>query len=354
MWASNDDPPACWICYERAFVAEAGAHSAGPLLRACACRGPDASFSHLPCLVKYAGANGTASRRKSWRQCPTCKQDYTGELQLGLARARWELVRGRAVEDGERLEAVDDLARALHDAGDFDGALPLFEEALAVERRIHGDDHPGTLTSICNLATLHSAMDNDGLALPLYTEALANSRRVLGDEDRATLTVIGNVAAMHSDMGTHGLALPLYKEALAGRRRVLGNAHPHTLHALYNMAILRDNMGEHAAAATLMREALAGRRRVLGEDHPSTQAAIAAMDKIEEMLAEKAAVAAVAEEEEEDGEEGGEEEEEDGEAGGEEEEEDGEEGGEEEEQDGEEEGEEETMYQRLAKRHRRA
>jgi hypothetical protein len=82
-------------------------------------------------------------------------------------------------------------------------------------------------------------------------------------------------------------------------------------------------MGEHVAAATLMREALAGRRRVLGEDHPHTQAMIAWMDRNEENRAvEVAAVAA------EEGEEEGK--------------------GEEEEAEG------ETMYQRLAKRHRRA
>ena len=110
MSASGDDlGPACWICHDHALAIEAGAHSAGPLLRACACRGPDASFSHLACLVEYAqhaGANRATSQGTSWSQCPTCKQDYTGELQLGLARARWELVRGRAVEDGERRDAM--------------------------------------------------------------------------------------------------------------------------------------------------------------------------------------------------------------------------------------------------------
>jgi tetratricopeptide (TPR) repeat protein len=320
MLASGDDPgPACWICYERAFVAEAGAHSAGPLLRACACRGPDASFSHLPCLVKYADANQTASGAKSWWQCPTCTQDYTGELQLGLARARWELVHGRAAEDVERREAARDLAMALQDAHDFDGALPLFEEALAVERRINGDDHPNTLSCIGNLAALHSFMGNHDLALPLYTEVLVKSRRILGDEDPGTLNSIGNLAIVHSDMGTLeglDLALPLCKEALAGRRRLLGNTHPDTMASIYNMAILRDDMGEHAEAKTLMREALAGRRRVLGEDHPHTQATIEAMDVMEENLLAEEEVAEEEEEEEEQG--------------------------------------EETMYQRLAKRHRRA
>jgi hypothetical protein len=252
--SSGDGPPACWICYERAFVAEAGVHSAGPLLRACACRGPDASFSHLPCLVKYAGAKySTASGGKSWRHCPTCKQEYTGELQLGLARARWELVRGRVMEDLERREAARDLAMALQDAHDFDGALPLFEEALAVERRINGDDHPNTLIAIGNLANLHSEMHNNDLALPLHTEALAGRRRLLGDEDPQTLTSISNLAAVHSDMGTHGLALPLCEEALAGRRRVMGNAHPDTLSAISSIAIVRDRMGEAASTRQRLR-----------------------------------------------------------------------------------------------------
>jgi tetratricopeptide (TPR) repeat protein len=313
MAASGDDPPACWICYERAFVAEAGAHSAGPLLRACACRGPDASFSHLPCLVKYASANQDASQGKSWWQCPTCKQGYTGELQLGLARGHWGLVRGRAVEDIERRHAVNNLAMALQGAGEFEGTLPLFEEALAVERCIHGDDHANTLGSISNLATAHSAMGNHDLALPLHTEALAGNRRLRGDEDSRTLTVINNLAVVYSRMSTHGLALSLYEEALAGRRRVLGNAHPHTLSTINSMALSRYCMGEHAAAAALMREALVGRWRVLGEDHPRTQASVASMSMIEKKLLSEAVAAA------EEGEE-----------------------------------EEETMYQRLAKRHRRA
>ena len=63
-----------------------------------------------------------------------------------------------------------------------------------------------------------------------------------------------------------------------------------------------------------MRVALVGRRRVLGEDHPSTQTTIAEMDVMEQNLLAKEEVAEEEEEEEE---------------------------------------EEETMYQRLAKRHRR-
>jgi tetratricopeptide (TPR) repeat protein len=307
----------CWICYGRAFAAKAGAHSAGPLIRACACRGPDNNFSHLPCLVKYAGTNNIASEGKSWWQCPTCKQDYTGELELGLARAQWELVRGEGLDDHDRYRAANNFAVALHTARDYGGALPLFEEALAVQRRNEGDDHPNTLSSISNLATLHCVMGICDLALSLHTEALAGSRHILGDEDPYTLSSISNLATLHSRMGNHDLALPLYEEALAASRRVLGNAHQQTLTFIGNMAVLRNDMGEYVAAAMLMREALAGQRQVLGEDHPLTQSSLDAMDRIGKNLAAEVAVVAAEE-------------------------------GEEEEQE-----EHETMYQRLAKRRRR-
>ena len=278
--SANDRAPACWICYECAFAAEAGAHSAGPLLRACACRGPDASFSHLPCLVKYAGANGTESEGESWWQCPTCKQAYTGELQLGLARARWDLVHGRAeAADGERRLAANDLlvslqdhVISLRDARDLDGALPLAEEALAVERRINGDDDPSTLSCISNLASLYGDMGNHDQALPLHTEALAGSRRLRGDDHPDTLSCISNLASLHGDMGNHDLALPLHTEALAGSRRLRGDDHPNTLSCISNIGYLHFVTGDHDLALPMCEEALAGRRRVLGSAHPDTLA----------------------------------------------------------------------------------
>ena len=65
--------------------------------------------------------------------CPTCKQDYTGRVQLGMARAHWKLVCERPVEDDERLMAADDLAMALKDSDDYEAALPLHEEGRVVD-----------------------------------------------------------------------------------------------------------------------------------------------------------------------------------------------------------------------------
>ena len=109
-----------------------------------------------------------------WKQCRTCEQDFTGDMQLGLAEAHWEVVRGLAAEEAERLFAMGELARALQDClGDYEAALPLLEECLAVTRRMVGDQHPNTLATIGNLADLHRAMGHLEQALALGTEALA-------------------------------------------------------------------------------------------------------------------------------------------------------------------------------------
>ena len=67
-------------------------HSASAaLLRGCACRG-SAGHMRVACLVEAAQAMA-----KMWRACPacpTCKQLWTGSLQLALCRARSELAPG--------------------------------------------------------------------------------------------------------------------------------------------------------------------------------------------------------------------------------------------------------------------
>ena len=68
------------------------------------------------------------------------------------------------------------------DQGEYDRALPLYEECLAKRKRVLGDHHPFTLTSLNNLAALFKSKGEYDRALPLYEECLAKSKRVLGDE----------------------------------------------------------------------------------------------------------------------------------------------------------------------------
>lgn len=81
--ANVADRPTCYICCE-----PEGRLRSQQLLRGCACRGTHAGYAHLSCLVAAAQYNA-----ESWTVCSTCRQRFTGAVQLGLARARWQRVR---------------------------------------------------------------------------------------------------------------------------------------------------------------------------------------------------------------------------------------------------------------------
>jgi hypothetical protein len=132
----------CWVC----LGDEEEGH---PLLRGCACRG-SAGWQHINCLVEVA-----TRKRAQWTRCPTCKQHWVGEVQLGLAHARFKRTRARPIADFERLTATAEFATALCDCcGDLSAAQPLYEEVLAVKRRTTGPRDPCTLVSI-NVGTVN-------------------------------------------------------------------------------------------------------------------------------------------------------------------------------------------------------
>ena len=99
-------------------------------------------------------------------------------------------------DNWERRDAMHMLALALqYCSHEHETALPLFEECLAVTRRVVGDEHPNTLAIIANLATVHCAMDNLEQALTLGNEAFVVRRRTLGRKHPDTLVSICNLAA---------------------------------------------------------------------------------------------------------------------------------------------------------------
>ena len=83
------------------------------------------------------------------------------------------------MEDGGRMGAANNLGTALQESSDYEGALPLFEECMAVHRRVRGGEHRNTLASIGNLADLHRVMGRHEQALELQIECREAKRRTL-------------------------------------------------------------------------------------------------------------------------------------------------------------------------------
>jgi Tetratricopeptide repeat len=63
-----------------------------------------------------------------------------------------------------------------------------------------GDDHPNTLGSTNNLATVRRALGDLDDARELLERALAGYRRVLGENHPATLTAMNNLAEVRREI----------------------------------------------------------------------------------------------------------------------------------------------------------
>ena len=265
----------CWVCCE-------GSSAARPLLTTgCACRG-SAGLAHLECLVAAATHDV-----ECWTTCPTCRQEYTGAADVGLARARWALVRGRPAEDEERLFVANNLAVTLKEsAGDNEGALALLLEVLAVRRRALPPGAPpdaGTIDSMINAALQHLEMGHLADALPLGEAAVAAARLTWGDAHEDTLVALASLGAVHNGLRDWGAARPLLEEALAARRRTLGAGHLETMNSMHLLGRCLVGQGERRAGLALLTEAATTSRRVLGAAHPSTAHFVAEMLRVEEV-----------------------------------------------------------------------
>jgi hypothetical protein len=81
---SDSTAAACWICLDD------GPDDAGkPTVRDCSCRGSDAGFAHISCIVEYATRKSLENSDNNnyvelgvpWMKCPNCNQCYTGQLR---------------------------------------------------------------------------------------------------------------------------------------------------------------------------------------------------------------------------------------------------------------------------------
>ncbi len=214
------------------------------------------------------------------------------ELERLLAGANFTNLGVRSLDRNvlqRALEAIDKefgaqplvQARLFQTAADTLGGLglnergaPAQQRALEIRRRILGDDHPDTLTSIRNTGRLLMRQSELAEAEPYVREALERSRRVLGDDHPDTLTSINSMGALREGQGNLADAEPYYRECLGRRRRVLGDDHPDTLTSVNNVGVLLLNQGKADEAEPYLREAVEKSRVILGDDHPGTLTSI--------------------------------------------------------------------------------
>ena len=131
-------------------------------------------------------------------------------------------------QEEEECKMMNALGSLFGFKGEYDCALPLYQECLEKRKRILGDDHPDTLASINNLAALFRSKCEYDHALPLYEECLEKRKRMLGDDHPDTLWSQNAFAFVLFLQGECARALPLLDQSLAKAKVILGDNHSST------------------------------------------------------------------------------------------------------------------------------
>jgi tetratricopeptide (TPR) repeat protein len=166
---------------------------------------------------------------------------------------------------------MKDLARAVADGGNLNGAIPLMRRAVSMERALYpGEPHPDLAEVLNDMGLLLDERgDLDG-SEKFYRESLAMYQRLLGDKHPYVATGLENVALILQDKGDLAGAETLYMQSLHMRAELVGETHPEYALTLFNIALLQYDRGETEEAFANIRRVLAIYRKVYSADEPET------------------------------------------------------------------------------------
>jgi len=155
---------------------------------------------------------------------------------LPQAKNSAALIEQWSIESVEAARLLNDVGIFLENQGEYKEAHGLIGRALDLDRKVQGEEHPDTATSVNNLAFLYARQGRYAEAEPLYEQGLAIRRKVLGEEHPDTVGSVNNLAGLYESQGRYAEAEPLYKQALMISVKVLGKEHPTTLTIAKNYA----------------------------------------------------------------------------------------------------------------------
>jgi len=183
-------------------------------------------------------------------------------------RAVTEIARKRETTNAAGL--CNTLGYHLWMIGDYSGARPYWERALAIHEKDLGAEHPDTARSLNNLGALLQSQGDLVAARPYYERALAIREKVLGAEHPDTALSLNNLGFLLQRQGDLATARPHFERALAIWEKALGAEHPNTARSLNNLGFLLRSQGDLAAARPYFERALAILEKALGAEHPDT------------------------------------------------------------------------------------
>lgn len=222
----------------------------------------------------------TQADRDAFARCRELQAagDWTGAREI--ARELATAFAG-AVPSQHRLAFANELANLEQRLGNYDAALPAYEDTLATARELLGDSAAPVAQIQNNLAALLQVLGDFQKAERLNRDALRIRETIEGKGGLGTVPAMNNLAVLLWCIGDLGGAESLLREGLAIRTRHLGGEALDTARSKANLGGLLFYRNRIDEAAPFVREAVAVFERESGPAHPDTLEAVLFLGEIE-------------------------------------------------------------------------
>ncbi len=227
------------------------------------------------------------------QETETPNQDFvTNLLRLSAVRGARERpqearsLRDEALEilhrketDNQRMASLlNEMGLLLLDRGDLDTAAAIFEESVAMKRRLHGNSDASLSIALTNLGKIYEALGEYQKAEAAYGESLGIKEEIYGEDAKELAVLQNNLAVLLTDLGLleperqqklWSEAEKLFGKSLDARLKSNSPDHPRIARVYKNRALLLTYRGELRNAEAQLDQALEIFRAHYGEDDPA-------------------------------------------------------------------------------------
>jgi tetratricopeptide (TPR) repeat protein len=190
-----------------------------------------------------------------------------GAIQPAEEAARRAVTIARHNPHGRSAEPLRALGAVLTAAERYEEAERVLGEALAQDRKHHGEDGTETARSLSQLAHLHLRQGRPADALPLIEEAVAIDQSRLGASHPFIADDLHDLGLVYEALHRDGEARAAFTAAVAVLERGAGRETPRVAYAELELARLYRQAGNEAAADAAFHDARRMLNKAEAEEH---------------------------------------------------------------------------------------
>jgi CHAT domain-containing protein/tetratricopeptide (TPR) repeat protein len=189
-----------------------------------------------------------------------------------LAEELLSQVEKAGMDEAETAKACYVLASVYSNRGFYERALPLFERALGIFKKL--GDSPLAAMVLNNMAMMYTEQADYKRAVPLLQQVVEIFEKEKGEAGKLTNAARNNLASAYFKQGEAAKAVPLLLHSLRVQEQALGKDHPDLAGTLNNLGVVFSGQDDDERALAYHERALKIREK-LGLENPDLAQSLA-------------------------------------------------------------------------------